>query len=160
MAGSKNIFISHFNKDDAQVQQLKTRLNGSGCTVRNFSIDSSKHKDGRKPSDAVVQRLLDIRIKSCSTFICLLGPDTHSRPWVNYEIRKAYQEGKQVVGVYTHGNKDGVILPEPMRRYGTSTIGWNSLDKLSDIINGKLTVFENQAGKSASPAYSIERIKC
>lgn len=160
MAQSKNIFISHFHKDDAQVQQLKKRLNDIGCSVRNFSIDSSKHKDGRKPSDAVVQRLLDIRIKSCTTFICLLGTDTYTRPWVNYEIRKAYQEGKQVVGVYTHGNKDSVVLPEPMRRYGSSTIGWNSLDRLSDIITGKLTVFENQDGDSAASSFPISRIKC
>lgn len=160
MSKLNNIFISHFGKDDKYVQDLKSRLIKNECNVRNFSIDSSKHKDGRRPSDAVVTRLLNIRIKSCSTFICLLGPDTHTRPWVNYEIRKAYKEGKKVIGIYTHGNKDKVELPEPMKRYGTSTIGWNSLDKLSDIISGKVSVFEDQDGNEASNYYTIERVKC
>jgi len=160
MESSKNIFISHYHKDDSHVQSLKSRLNDSGCNVRNFSIDSSKHKDGRKPSDAVVKRLLNIRIKSCSTFICLLGPDTHTRKWVNYEIRKAHLEGKQIIGVYSHGNKDKVQLPDAFKRYGNSTIGWNSLDKLSEIINGKNNKFENQQGETSPPIYSIERVPC
>lgn len=160
MDKAHNIFISHFEKDDKYVQDLKNRLIASGKNVKNFSVDSTKHKDGRTPSDQVIMRLLNIRIKACSTFICLLGPDTHSRPWVNYEIRKAYKEGKKVIGVYTHGNKDKVELPEPMKKYGTSTLGWNSLDKLGDIISGKTTTFEDQDGKPAKGYFSIERVKC
>ena len=153
-----NIFISHYAKDDKHVQSLKDRLNNSGTIVRNFSVDSTKHKDGRRPSDRVITRLLNIRIKACSTFICLIGPDTHTRKWVNYEIRKAFQEGKRVIGIYTHGNKDSAILPEPMKKYGASVLGWNSLDKLGDVIEGKKSIFENQDGTTATPYYKIERI--
>lgn len=155
-----NIFISHYEKDDKYVQNLKTRLTSSGKIVRNFSVDSSKHKDGRRPTDNVIARLLNIRIKACSTFICLIGPDTHKRPWVNYEIRKAFQEGKKVVGIYTHGNKESAILPELMKRYGASVLGWNSIDKLGDIIAGKSSSFENQDGTTANAYHQIERVSC
>ncbi len=70
---SYNIFISHYEKDDRHVQSLKDRLTKAGKEVRNFSVDSTKHKDGRRPSDKVIARLLNIRIKACSTFICLIG---------------------------------------------------------------------------------------
>jgi hypothetical protein len=160
MSEQHNIFISHFGKDDAHVQALKKRLNDQGYKVRNFSVDSTNHKDGRIPSPAVVQRLLDMRIKWSSTFICLIGPDTHTRPWVNYEIRKAYTEGKRIVGIYTYGSKDSVTLPETYKRYGGPIIGWNSIDKLGEIISGKNFPNENPDGTTSAPISSIIRIKC
>jgi len=155
-----NIFISHYGKDDAHVQSLKERLSIQGYNVRNFSVDSTNHKDGRKPSDKVVRRLLDMRIKWSSTFICLIGPDTHSREWVNYEIRKAHFEGKRIVGVYTYGSKNSVELPEAYKRYGSPPIGWNSIDKLGQIISGKNFPGENPDGSLSTPLFPIIRIKC
>ena len=97
MSEQHNIFISHYKEDDEQVQALKERLKCQGYDVRNFSVDSTNHKDGRRPSDAVIRRLLDMRIKWSSTFICLIGTKTHTREWVNYEIRKAHLEGKRIL---------------------------------------------------------------
>lgn len=160
MSKNYNIFISHYHKDDNHVQKMKTKLKAEGYNVKNFSVDSTKHKDGRRPTDAVIKRYLDIRIKASSTVICLLSPDTHTRPWVNYEIRKAYFEGKKIVGVYTHGHKDNVELPSAFKKYCTSTLGANSINKLGEIISGKTTVFEDSKGNFSQPIYKIERIKC
>lgn len=160
MNNHKNIFISHYKKDDTHVQSLKKRLISQGFSVKNFSVDSTKHKDGRRPSDPVIQRLLDIRIKAASTFICLLGPDTHTRKWVNYEIRKAYLEGKKIIGVYTHGNKDSIELPQAFKKYGNSTLGWNSIEKLGNIISGENLPFENPDGTKSKKIYDSKRIKC
>ena len=160
MAPQQNIFISHFGKHDDHVQSLKQRLKDRGYTVRNFSIDSTNHKDGRKPSDAVVQRLLRMRIKWSSTFICLIGPDTHTRPWVNYEIRLAHLQGKRIIGVYTHGSKNSVELPEAYKKYGSPPVGWNSVDKLGEIISGKNFPAENPDGSVASPMFHRTSIKC
>lgn len=159
MSKNYNIFISHYYADDQHVQSLKAKLKDKGYDVKNYSVDSTKHKDGRTPSDAVIKRYLDIRIKASSTVICLLGPDTHTRPWVNYEIRKAYLEGKKIIGLYTHGNTDNVQLPEAFKKYGTSTLGANSIEKLGEIISGKNT-FENASGNTAKPLYKTERINC
>ena len=160
MSDARNIFISHYGKDDAHVQSLKARLIKQGYTVRNFSVDSTNHKDGRKPPDAVVRRLLQMRLKWSSTFICLIGPRTHTRKWVNYEIKKAHLLGKRIVGIYTHGNKDSAELPENYKRYGSPPIGWNSIDKLGEIISGENFPPENPDGTVAAPIYSIKRIKC
>ena len=160
MPSNHNIFISHYGKDDEHVQSLKSRLKEKGYNVRNFSIDSTKHKDGRKPSEAFINRLLDIRIKNSGTLICLLGPETSTRKWVNYEIRKAHLEGKRIVGVYTHGNKDNVDLPESFKKYGGPLIGWNSVDKLGEIISGKNIPYENTDGSTRTPIHSVKRIPC
>ena len=160
MSKLHNIFISHYGKDDAHVQSLKKRLNDQGYNVRNFSIDSTNHKDGRKPSKAVITRLLQMRIKWSSTFICLIGPKTNTRQWVNDEIKNAHLQGKRIVGIYTHGDKDSAELPEEYKKYGTPPIGWNSIDKLGEIISGKNFPAENSDGTQSAPLFPIKRIKC
>lgn len=155
-----NIFISHYGEHDKHVQSLKERLKGSGYNVRNFSIDSTKHKDGRIPSKKVVQRLLDIRIKTSGILIVLIGKGTHEREWVNYEIRKAHLLGKRIVGIYTHGDKDSVQLPEAYKKYGSPPIGWNSVDKLGEIIAGKNIPAENPDGSVSAPMHQRPIIKC
>jgi hypothetical protein len=160
MDKAHNIFISHYGKHDSEVQRIKQRLSERGYFVRNFSVDSTNHKDGRRPSDAVIQRLLRMRISWSSTLICLIGPDTHKRPWVNYEIRQAYLRGKRIVGVYLHGSNNSVEIPEAFKKYGGALLGWNSIDKLGDAIEGKNMPSENPDGTSRNPIYSITRVKC
>jgi hypothetical protein len=155
-----NIFISHYGEDDKHVQGLKSRLIDKGYEVRNSSIDSTKHTDGKRPSDKKVGEILKSGIGWAKTFICLIGPDTHTRPWVNYEIRQAYLQGKDIVGIYTYGSSNAVELPEAYKKYGGPPIGWNSIDKLGDILDGKTFPPENPDGSPSGPIYNIVRVKC
>ncbi|RYF11363.1 MAG: TIR domain-containing protein [Flavobacteriales bacterium] len=158
MEKKHNVFISHYFKDDDKVQDIKRRLIERNYDVRNFSVDSTKHKDGRTPVPEVIQRYLKMRIKASSTFVCLIGPDTHTRPWVNFEIQEAIDQGKKVIGVFTHGNKDKAEIPTPLKVNGASVIGWNSIDKLGDIIEGKESVFENPDSSPSGDYYAIQRV--
>ena len=160
MAEQHNIFISHYGKDDEHVQSLKNRLKNQGFNVKNFSIDSTKHKDGRIPSKQVIERYLKIRIKMSNTLICLIGPKTHTRDWVNDEIKWANEQGKKIIGIYTHGSKETALLPDAFKEIEANAIGWNSIDKLGKIISGENFPYENPDGSTATPIYPISRIKC
>lgn len=161
MDKTHNIFISHYGKDDRHVQALKQRLKNQGYNIRNSSIDSTKHKNRTKiPSDRVVSRLLRKGISWAGTFICLIGEKTHERKWVNYEIRQAHLQGKTIVGIYKHGCKDNVQLPNAFEKYGGAILGWNSLDKLGDAMAGKDISPENPDGLSKDPTYTVTRVKC
>jgi hypothetical protein len=159
MAKSNNVFISHHGKDDEHVQRLKQRLKDNGYNIRNSSIDSTKHRPTR-PSDHVIARCLRKGISWAGTFICLIGEKTHTRPWVNYEIKQAHLQGKSIIGIYKYGSSNAVELPEAFKKYGGSTIGWNSLDKLGKIMNGEITPVETPKGDNREPIYNIIRIKC
>lgn len=159
MATNYNIFISHYGKDDEHVQNLKQRLKAGGYDVRNSSIDSTKHRP-YKPSDATIKRYLRAGIKWAGTFICLIGDKTHTRPWVNYEIEQAHKQGKPIVGIYKHGCLNNVEVPDAMKKYGGNLIGWNSLDKLGDIMNGKVLPFEQPNGSNSQPIYDVTRVIC
>lgn len=164
MGNTKNIFISHKGEDDEHVQSLKQRLKERGYDVRNSSYESNnpKYDDGRKkpPSDAVIARYLRICVNWAGTFICLIGEDTHKSKWVNYEIEQAHKLGKSIVGIYKHGCANSVELPEAFKKYGNARIGWNSLDKLGDILDGKVVPPENPDSSSATPINNIVRIAC
>ena len=159
MSKSRNIFISHHGKDDEHVQSLKERLANKGYTIRNSSVDSTKHT-AERPSGPVIESTLKSGISWAGTFICIIGEKTHTRPWVNYEIKQAYLQGKRIIGIYKHGCKDNVELPEEFKKYGGPPIGWNSLDKLTNVINGENIPNENPDGSPSLPLYTIKRIKC
>ena len=160
MNKSHNIFISHKGTDDDHVQSLKKRLIDKGFNIRNFSVDSTKHTSKKRPSDAVIYRFLRRQVSWSGTFICLIGEDTHKSKYVNYEIRQAYLKGKRIVGVFKHGCKDNVELPESFKKYGGPRIGWNSIDKLGSIIEGENIPNEDPSGKVSSPMHQLPKISC
>jgi hypothetical protein len=157
---ANNVFISHHGKDDDKVQRLKERFAEKGYNVRNYSVDSTKHTNKKRPSDEVIKRFLRKQISWSGSLICLIGEKTHSRKWVNDEIEMAHRQGKKIVGIYTHGNNDDAELPPAFKKYGGATIGWNSIDKLVEIINGEENPVENPSGGEKAPMYKIATINC
>ncbi|MGJ8713954.1 MAG: TIR domain-containing protein [Maribacter stanieri] len=160
MKKSKNVFISHYGKEDDKVQRLKERFAEKGYNIRNYSVDSTKHTRKKRPSDELIKRFLRRQISWSSSLICMIGPKTHTRDWVNYEIEAAHKQGKKIVGIYTHGNNDSVQLPTAFKKYGGSTIGWNSIDKLMDIMNDKKFPMESGQGTPRTPMYSVSDSNC
>ena len=45
-------------------------------------------------------------MKGRSCLIVLIGEKTANRKWINYEIKKAWREGKGVLGIYIHKLQD------------------------------------------------------
>lgn len=159
MNDKHNVFISHKGVDDDSVQKLKSRFSDKGYEVRNGSIDSTKHED-IIPSNSEIQEKLKSRISWAGTFICLIGETTHESEWVDYEIEQAHLQGKRIIGIYAHGCKDSVEIPEKFKEYGGPLLGWNSLEKLGEILEGKNVPNENPDGTKSLPIYKITRVKC
>ena len=84
MSKEKNVFISHFGKDDEHIGKLKELMQQKGYTLRNSSIDSTKPNDASNPD--YIRQLLRDRIEWAGTTIVLIGPKTHTREWVDWEI--------------------------------------------------------------------------
>lgn len=59
-----------------------------------------------KGSELAIKRWINSQLKMRSCLIVLIGETTFMRPWVDYEIQKAYELGKGIVGVYIHKLKD------------------------------------------------------
>lgn len=152
----KNVFISHYGKDDDSVRGLKELLSKNGYTLKNSSIDSTKPNQASNPE--YIKTLLKDLISWAGTTIVLIGPQTHTRPWVDWEIDEANRQGKPIVGVFIQGAKDSDV-PESFHKYGDALVGWNS-DKIIDAINGLCNDFTMPDGSPWHSNYSIRRGNC
>ena len=156
----RNVFISHHHKDDASVDGLTKLLANKGYTARNSSIRatklenqkrldnkaSGKDNQNKKPlKDETIKRLLRMKMRWASQLIVIIGKETHSRPWVNWEIAEANRQGKPIIGVYENGLKGQVDIPENLEKYGTSrVVGWKA-DSVIAALEGK-NIFEDRNG--------------
>jgi hypothetical protein len=60
----------------------------------------------KKGGEAAIKRWIDGQMYGRSVAIVLVGRDTAGRKWINYEIEKAWNEGKGLLGIYCHNLKD------------------------------------------------------
>jgi len=157
----KNVFVSHHHKDDASVDGLTAMVSGKGYQLRNSSIrvkpENQKRIDNKQISDKTIARLLRIKMRWASQVVVVIGKETHQRDWVNWEIRAAHQLGKPIIGVYENGLKDQVEIPENLKKYATSIVGWRS-DSVVDALEGKIQ-FQNPDG-SPSPKIDGGNVAC
>lgn len=149
---TKNVFISHHHKDDAHVDKLTSLLANRGYNIRNSSIRAKPKNQVRLNEglvkDATIKRLLRMKMSWAGTVVVLIGKETHTRPWVDWEIGEAKRLGKNIVGVYENGLKDKVELPRALKDYSTSIVGWDSTC-IIDAINGSPT-FQNPDGSACA----------
>ena len=144
----KNVFVSHHHKDDSSVDGLTSIQSGKGYKIRNSSIranpDNQKRLDEKKVSDRTIERLLRMKMRWASQVIVVIGKETHTRPWVDWEIKAAHQLGKPIIGVYENGLKDQVDIPGNLEKYATSIVGWKA-DSVIDALTGP-SQFQNTDG--------------
>ena len=161
MKEKKNVFISHHHKDDAQVDKMTAMLKRNGCEIRNSSIRAKPANQERLDKglvkDSVIRRLLRMKISWAGTVIVIVGKETHTRPWVIWEIEQAHKKGKNIVGVYERGLKGKVELPTALMSYGTSQVPWKS-ENIISAINGEPS-FQNPDG-STCPRNDGTHSKC
>jgi hypothetical protein len=150
MAKRRHVFISHHHADDAHVSALTDMLKRNGHEIRNSSIRAKpanqRRLDEGRVSDNAIRRLLRMKMNWASTVVLLIGKETHARPWVDWEIRKAHELGKRIVGVYERGGRENDI-PEAFKKYGDALVGWNS-DNVVGAIDGTCSPFERPGGGS------------
>ena len=148
----RHLFISHFHKDDGEVTKLTELLNRHGFDIRNSSIrvkpENQKRLDENRVSDETIKRLLKMKISWAGTVVVLIGKETHTRPWVNWEIQKAKEQGKRIVGVYVQGGSEADI-PEKLKTYGDAIVKWNA-EGIMAAIDGD-NQFENPDGSPREP---------
>jgi len=152
----KNLFISHHGKDDDHIRNLKELLQKRGYTIRNSSVDSLKPNDAK--NEEYIKNIIRDGVRWAGLTLVLIGKDTHTRTWVDYEIECSNRAGNRIVGVYIQGNNDGTI-PEALEKFGDGLCGWNT-DKIIDLIEGEGTDWENPDGTPRTNKYKPERSNC
>ena len=153
---TKNVFISNYGKDEEHIERLKSLLEKDGYSLRNSSIDSTKENDASNPE--YIKTLLRSGIEWAGTTIVLIGPETHTREWVNWEIQYSNKQGNRVVGIFIEGASDSDV-PEEFETYGDALVGWTSA-RIVDAIEGRCDNFENPDGTARESKWSPPKSDC
>lgn len=99
----RKVFYSfHYAKDVFRVQQIRN----IGILEGNVPASPNRWEELKLKGDKAVEQWIESNLFGKSCLIVLIGEDTANRKWVKYEIEKAWNDGKGVLGIYIHNLKD------------------------------------------------------
>lgn len=120
MKTKRQIFYSfHFDNDVMRVQQIRN----IGAFESNQPVSVNDWEAIKKKGDSAIEKWIDENMKYRSCVVVLIGEETANRKWVKYEIKKAWNDGKGLLGIYIHDLKDPHL--------GKSKKGANPFDQIS-----------------------------
>lgn len=89
----------HYDRDVHRVQLVRNIDALQGKPLFN----AQEWETVRQRSQQAIVDWIDEQMKYKRAVVVLIGQETSERPWVRYEIEKAWNERKPLVGVYIHG---------------------------------------------------------
>lgn len=99
----RQVFFSfHFGRDIWRVGQVRN----IGAIEGQKLFSDNGWEQVRLKNDDAIQAWIDSEMRMRSCAVVLIGNETASRHWVQYEIEQAWKLGKGVVGIYIHGLAD------------------------------------------------------
>ena len=131
MAKRQVFYSFHFDNDVMRVQQVRN----IGAIEGNTPTSANDWEELERKGKSSIKAWIDENMNYRSCVVVLIGAETAGREWVQYEIEKAWNSGKGVVGIYIHNLK--------CPRNGKSSKGKNPFEgftlnqgktKLSDVI--------------------------
>lgn len=105
MAKRQVFFSFEYKKDVWRASQVRNMGKVDGSST----FSDNDWEEVKEKSDANIKAWIDKQLVMRSCLVVLVGETTSDRKWVKYEIQKAYELKKGIVGIYIHNlkNKDG-----------------------------------------------------
>ena len=104
---ARSVFFSfHYDRDIMRVQQVKQHYITKGTYTETGFFDGSLEEKAKKEGDEAVKKLIDKGLVGSSVLCVLIGKETYTRRWVDYEILKAVEYGMGIFGIRIHQLKD------------------------------------------------------
>jgi hypothetical protein len=135
----KAFYSFHYRPDNWRAAQVRTM----GVIEGNAPASDNDWEAVTSGGDDAIKKWIDGQMSGKSCTIVLIGANTAGRKWINYEIVKAWDDQKGVLGIYIHNLKDN--------DKNQTTKGGNPFDHITLGTNGaKLSTVV----KAYDPPYS------
>ena len=142
---ARRVFFSfHFANDFWRTQQVRNMnaLEGNPLATPNA------WEEVKRKGDASIKKWIDGEMSGRTCAIILVGAETADRKWVRYEIEKAWNDGRGVLGIRIHKLLDTNSKP--------SKAGENPFDSFK--VNGKsiatLAPLKDPVGADSKAVYA------
>jgi hypothetical protein len=144
----RQVFYSfHFDNDVMRVQQVRN----IGAIEGNAPVSVNDWETVKRGGNIAIKKWIDDNMRYKNAVVVLIGEETANRPWVKYEIEKAWNEGRALLGIHIHNLRDpksgtcrkganpfdGILVNYGHSQYKLSTFAScydpNSMDAYNDI---------------------------
>jgi hypothetical protein len=100
---AKSAFFSfHYERDSWRVQQIRN----IGALDEQPILTAQKWEEVKNSGPKAIENWIADQMSRKSAVVVLVGAQTASRKWVRYEITKAWNDKRPLVGVRIHGLQD------------------------------------------------------
>lgn len=138
----RQVFYSfHFDNDVMRVQQIRNM----GALDGNEPVSANDWEKLQK-TDGGIKKWINDNMDYRSCVVVLVGEQTANRPWVKYEIEKAWNDGKGILGIHIHNLK--------CPRNGTCSKGSNPFDQFNFKDGRKLSSVVKCYNPDSKDAYN------
>lgn len=102
MAKRQVFFSFEYNKDNWRASQVRNM----GKVDSSSTFSDNDWEEVKEKTDAKIKEWIDAQLEKRSCLVVLIGASTSGRKWIKYEIEKAYELKKGIVGIHIHNLKD------------------------------------------------------
>lgn len=100
---ARNVFYSfHYVPDNWRASQVRN----AGVLEGNQPCSDNDWESITKAGEKEIQKWIDGQLSGRSCAVVLIGANTAGRKWINYEIEKAWNDKKGLLGVHIHNLLD------------------------------------------------------
>lgn len=106
---ARRVFFSfHFERDIWRVNQVRNSNVVAGIDQAGF-FDHSEYEEAKKKGEADIKRLIRRKLDGTSVTVVLIGAETASRPFVQYEIQESIDRKNGLLGIHIHHLKNSSL---------------------------------------------------
>lgn len=102
MAKRQVFFSFEYKKDNWRAGQVRNM----GKVSDSSTFSDNDWEEVKLKTDDKIREWIDSQLAMRSCLVVLIGNTTSTRKWIKYEIEKAYELKKGIVGVYIHNLED------------------------------------------------------
>lgn len=131
----RTFFSFHFERDIFRANLVRNCNVVAGCDRAGF-YDHSEYEEAKKKGDAAIKRLIDDKLNGTSVTVVLIGTETASRPYVQYEIQQSIARNNGLLGIYIHNIPDtrtGLVDPRGSKPTVPSNVVFPAYDWDKDL---------------------------
>lgn len=123
----------HYQPDNWRAAQVRSM----GVIDGNKPASDNDWEDVKAGGDDAIQEWIDDQLAGKTVAIILIGQNSAGRKWINYEIKKAWQDKKGVLGIHIHNLKNSAGVQSEMGKnpFSKFTLGEISMDEIVRTYN-------------------------
>lgn len=146
----RQVFISfEYTRDNWRASMVKEM----GKVSASSTFSANEWEEVKEKTDKKIKEWIDTQMEKRSCLVVLIGNSTADRKWINYEISKAYELNKGIVGINIHGLKNKEQKQSTKGRNPFYYVTANNGERLSKYI----TRFDSKYTRSKNIYNDIEQ---